>query len=96
MNKTTATQWARNVLANESAIIIDTETTGLGDSDQIVQIAIINTQGHEIYNTLIRPTVPIHPATQSIHKITTAAIASAPILLGDCLATLALIRKMAQ
>lgn len=48
--------WARNVLENkQDYLIMDTETSGLDDDDEIIQIAIIDLDENVLYNTLIKP-----------------------------------------
>jgi DNA polymerase III subunit epsilon len=70
---TDAKAWLEN-----ADLILDTETTGLGDKDQIIQIGIINLSGNVLLDTLIKPTIPIPPAATAIHGITDETVASAP------------------
>lgn len=58
-----------------NAVIIDTETTGLGGGDQVVEIAVITHTGQVLINTLVMPTVPINPEAQAIHGITVDELA---------------------
>jgi DNA polymerase-3 subunit epsilon len=64
-----AIEWARATLADPTAVILDTETTGLGPDDQIVQIAVLGIDGRELLNELVRPTCPIEPGAQALHGI---------------------------
>ncbi len=73
-------QWARAMLENPRALILDTETTGLDDSAEIVQIAVIDMAGAVQLDTLVRPTRPIPPAATRIHGITDAMVANAPTM----------------
>jgi DNA polymerase-3 subunit epsilon len=51
-------------------IIIDTETTGLDDEAQAIEIAIINAEdGGVIFNELISPTVKVTKGALSVHGI---------------------------
>lgn len=59
---------------------MDTETTGLGPQDQIVEIAIIDSYGSVLLNTLIKPTIPIPLAATEIHGISNEDTANAPSL----------------
>lgn len=61
----TAKSWIEN-----NALIVDTETTGLGDDDQIVEIAIIDALETFQFSALIHISTPIPPAVISIHGIT--------------------------
>lgn len=40
---------------NSDHVIIDTETTGLMASDEIIEITIINMRGEILLNTLVKP-----------------------------------------
>lgn len=73
-----AAEWARQILQNEAALILDTETTGLGYRDQIVEIAVIDISGQTLMDQLIKPTIPIPPESSRIHGITDADVANAP------------------
>jgi DNA polymerase-3 subunit epsilon len=77
-DRTTATAWARGVLADPQTVILDTETTGLDYRAQVVQIAVIDTAGAVLLNTLVRPTEPIPPAASRIHGIVDQMVAGAP------------------
>lgn len=51
------------------AFIIDTETTGLGQEDVIVEIAIIDTAGAFEFSALVKPSRPIPEAASNVHGI---------------------------
>jgi len=53
-------------------VFLDTETTGLGSNDQIVEIAVLDFDDHVLLDTLVRPYVPISPQAMAIHGITAA------------------------
>ena len=72
-----AIQWARNLFAH-SFYVLDTETTGLGNTDEIVQIGIVDKSGAVLLNQLIKPTIPIPYAASSIHGISDQDVAAAP------------------
>ncbi|HKK74692.1 MAG TPA: 3'-5' exonuclease [Saprospiraceae bacterium] len=68
-----AINWARNILAKPgNYVILDTETTGLGESDVIVELAIIDIDGTPIFDSLFKPSIKkrISKEASSIHKIT--------------------------
>lgn len=71
-----AAEWARGVLADPAAVILDTETTGL--EGRIVDIAIIRADGTVILNTLINPECPIPAGASNIHGITDEMVKDAP------------------
>ncbi len=63
---------------DEDPLFLDTETTGLGDRDEVCEIAVVGSDGAVLLETLVRPTQTIPPEATAIHGIDDAAIASAP------------------
>ncbi|WP_372986976.1 exonuclease domain-containing protein [Marinobacter sp.] len=63
---------------HDNAVIIDTETTGLTETDEIVEISVINCHGNTLLDTLVRPAGEINPAAQAVHGITLAETADSP------------------
>lgn len=60
------------------ALWLDTETTGLGDAAQIVELAIVGVAGDVLFETRLRPSVPIEEGAQEVHGITDAELTDAP------------------
>lgn len=58
-------------------VVLDTETTGLDDGE-IVQIAIVNSDGLVLLDTLVKPKRPIPMDATRIHGITNDMVANAP------------------
>lgn len=74
-----AAQWASSVLTNpEKYAVLDTETTGLGGFDEIVQIAITDATGATLLDSLVKPTVEISAGASAIHGITEQDLIEAP------------------
>lgn len=48
-------------------LVIDTETTGLGEQDQVVEFAAVWPEGH--YHLLVNPSVPVIPEARAVHHI---------------------------
>jgi DNA polymerase-3 subunit epsilon len=75
--------WAREIFENpDNYVILDTETTGLGDNDVIIQIGIINLHGEPLVNTLIKPTKRkrISNSATNVHGISMKMLENAPTL----------------
>ena len=72
-----AIQWAQNLIARKF-YVLDTETTGLGPADEIVQIAILDGDGAAAMNQLIKPTIPIPPIASAVHGIRDNDVLAAP------------------
>jgi DNA polymerase III subunit epsilon len=65
-----STEWAQSILEKDNWCILDTETTGLGGSAQIVQIGVITSSNLEGWQVYVKPTIPISEAASQIHGIT--------------------------
>ena len=50
-------EWAGDMLRH-GGVIFDTETTGLGDEDEIVQIAVVDMNEKILYETFVKPVQP--------------------------------------
>ncbi len=59
-------------------LYLDTETTGLGAHDEIVEISILDSDGEVLLDQLVRPTKPIPHDAMAIHKITDEMVKDAP------------------
>lgn len=71
-----AAQWAYEVLYGE-CLIVDTETTGLERDAEIVQIAILDSHGHTILESLVHPVGAIPVSAYRIHGITSGRVCHA-------------------
>jgi DNA polymerase-3 subunit epsilon len=63
---------------NKQLIYLDTETTGLKDRDQIVEICLLDHDGSIVFESLVKPTVKIPPDATRVHHITDALVSTAP------------------
>ena len=59
-------------------IIFDTETTGLGPTDEIVEIAAIKVDRTVLLDTLVQPRQPIPAAAAAVHWITDEDVRGKP------------------
>ncbi|MEN6481803.1 MAG: 3'-5' exonuclease [Anaerolineaceae bacterium] len=71
-----AIEMARQKIA-EKPIYLDTETTGLDRSDEIVEISIIDFDGSVLFESLVRPSKAISPAASQVNHITNEMVKSA-------------------
>jgi len=70
--------WARARFADHRTVYLDTETTGIGPGAEIVDIGIVDSDGTELMNMLVKPKRPIPIEAQRVHGITDEAVANAP------------------
>lgn len=73
-DRNAAQRWAIRFLAKDEckALILDTETCSL--HGEVIELAIIDNHGAEIYNRRFRPLTPIDPRAFAIHGITHDAL----------------------
>lgn len=77
-SRTDAHNWATQVLREPNVVFLDTETTGLGEDAEIIDIAIVDREGQVLLDTLVRPSDMIPVSATDIHGIDDPAVADAP------------------
>lgn len=86
MNKEIA-RHCKRLLKADNAVIMDTETTGLGLDDiskppmaraQIIEIAVVTAKGETLLNQRIKPTVPVERMAYLVHGISNDNLALCP------------------
>lgn len=85
-------------LVTLDALVLDTETTGLENSSEIVEISLLTMGGRVVLDSLVKPVSPIPLDASKVHGITMEMVRDAPDFrqlweagLGDLLTT----RKLA-
>ncbi|MCF7989008.1 MAG: 3'-5' exonuclease [Thiohalocapsa sp.] len=76
-HRQTLARIARGWLARRP-VYLDTETTGLGPDAEIVEIAILETDGSALVDLRVRPKRPIPPAATRVHGIGNWDVRDAP------------------
>lgn len=82
VDRLAAIELAKSIV-NKGPLYFDTETTGLENNAEIVDIAIVDHDGEIILNTLVRPTTPIPAAATEKHGITDDMVENSPTF-ADC------------
>ncbi len=72
-----AVRMAREILA-ANPVYVDTETTGLGRDDEIVELAVVDHAGKVVMDQLFQPQKPIPEDAIRIHNITNQMVADKP------------------
>lgn len=62
----------------ENVVFLDTETTGMNDFDQIIELGIVSLDGEILVKSLVKPTVKINPAATKKHGLKMADLKKAP------------------
>lgn len=60
-----------NWLSDKQFFVLDTETTGLDKDAEIVELALLNSAGEKLIDTLVKPTKSIPQQAINIHGIST-------------------------
>jgi DNA polymerase-3 subunit epsilon len=63
-------------------VFLDTETTGLDDRAEVVEVAVIALDGRVLVDSLVRPTIPIPGTATAVHGIGPLDVADAPTFAG--------------
>ena len=73
-------EFARSIL-ELNAVVLDTETTGLGDNAEICQIGILSLDGEVLLDSHVRPlNNVIWPEAEAVHGISPERVADAPLI----------------
>ncbi len=73
-----ARDWARAILTHPGVVFLDTETSGVGRFDEVIEIAVLDRAGRVLLHSLVHPTCPVHPAAAHVHNLTDADLIYAP------------------
>lgn len=65
-------------ITHSDPLFLDTETTGLGDTAEIVDLAVLDLYGAVLLETFVQPVYSIPPEASRIHGITNEHVKSAP------------------
>lgn len=69
-------KWAQDILQDGSAIILDTETTGL--HGEAIEIAIIDLSGNTLFNRRVKPVYGMEAAAENVHGISLKSLENEP------------------
>lgn len=72
-----AIAWASAIVRDGQAVVLDTETTGLGPDSEIVDIGVVGIDGTVYLDCLVKPERPIPVAATEVHGITNEMVAGA-------------------
>lgn len=64
---------------SDQYVILDTETTGLDSTAEIVEISVIDMKGNKLYCSLVKPSLSIPKNVIDIHGISNDMVENAPV-----------------
>jgi DNA polymerase-3 subunit epsilon len=70
-------------LFEEGFIVLDTETTGLGSLDQVIELGVISMDGQSLYDKRYKPTVEINEGAYGCHGISIDDLQNSPFFSVD-------------
>ncbi|WP_263788185.1 3'-5' exonuclease [Salinibacter grassmerensis] len=59
-------------------VFLDTETTGSGSQDAVIELGVVTAQGEVLVHTLVAPLAPVTNGARRVHGITDEELAEAP------------------
>jgi DNA polymerase-3 subunit epsilon len=71
--------WAAEITSRADVLYLDTETTGLGNADEIIEISALDNAGRVLIDTLIKPRRSIPVDAIAIHGISDQMVLNAPV-----------------
>jgi DNA polymerase III subunit epsilon len=72
-----AIQIARQIV-DQRPVFLDTETTGLDRTAEVIEIAVVDSDGSVLFESFVRPSSPIPVPATRIHHITDKLVEKAP------------------
>lgn len=81
-DKQAAVDWARLLMQRNDWVILDTETTGLDENSEVIQIAILSPDNEVLLNTYVKPmhVMQIPAEATAVHGININMLAEAPTI----------------
>ena len=70
--------WAQTLMKRNNFYVLDTETTGFGKTDEVIQVGIVDKKGNTIMNQLVKPGMSIPPGSSTVHGIYDTDVEDAP------------------
>lgn len=67
----------------DNIVFLDTETTGFSNTDEVIELGIVDINGKVLYEQQYRPGVEIKPHAEKVHGITPESLQDKPVFLED-------------
>lgn len=80
LDRRSALLWSREVVLSPNVVFLDTETTGVKPTDDVVDIAVVSNAGEIVFEHLVKPSKPIPSDTAAFIGVSNKMVANAPDL----------------
>jgi DNA polymerase-3 subunit epsilon len=67
-------RWARSLLLKGDFVVLDSETTGLGNPIDFVEVGVLSARGEPLFDSLIKPSCRVEPGASRVHGHTTQSL----------------------
>lgn len=68
----------REIVARGHWLSLDTETTGIDESAEVIEVALVFPTGEVLFESLVRPLGPVSEEARAVHGITDEELSAAP------------------
>jgi DNA polymerase III subunit epsilon len=75
LSREDAIRWARSLLSGGEFVVLDSETTGLGNPIDFVEVGVLSSRGEPLFDSLIKPSCHIDPRAARVHGHTVESLA---------------------
>jgi DNA polymerase-3 subunit epsilon len=75
LSREDAIRWARSLLSGGEFVVLDSETTGLGNPIDFVEVGVLSGRGEPLFDSLIEPSCPVDPRASRVHGHTADSLA---------------------
>jgi DNA polymerase III subunit epsilon len=75
LSREDAIRWARSLLSGGEFVVLDSETTGLGNPIDFVEVGVLSSRGVPLFDSLIKPSCHIDPRAARVHGHTVESLA---------------------
>ncbi len=62
-------------MSREEFVVLDSETTGLGNPINFVEVGVLSSRGEPLFDSLIEPSCPVDPRASRVHGHTAESLA---------------------
>lgn len=70
----------KELLTNKDVVFLDTETTGVGSEDEVVELSVVSGDGNCLFDEMFKPNVPMTAEAEKVSHITDDMLKNKPTL----------------